>query len=241
MNFDFGRDGLAQRYFIQALRLAQASGNRALGAHILADMSYQALYLGDARQARELAGAGLTTALDCGSPLTAARCAALQGRAHALPGDRRPCAEAFALAERMLDRAMPADEPTWIQFFTPEVLTFHMVDMATDLGKYHEVQRLAPGVLDSLDGTKDERRRVLCTTALASSYLPKQGNVGSDIDRACDLLGQVIPSLSSLTSARTLERINSVRRELSPYAALSSIQEIEEQFQSHVAVVCTPR
>jgi len=39
MSFDSGRQGLAQRYFIQALRLAQASGDRALGAHILTDMA----------------------------------------------------------------------------------------------------------------------------------------------------------------------------------------------------------
>lgn len=239
MSFDFGRQGLAQRYFIQALRLAQASGNRALGAHIMADMSMQAHYLGDARQARELADAGLTTALNCGSPSTAARCAALQGRAHALPGDRRPCAEACTLAERALDRAVSADEPAWIQFFTADQLTAEMLYMAAELGNYQEVQRLAPGVLDTSGGM--ERRRILCATVLASSYLPREGNVRSDIDRACDLLGQVIPSLSSLTSARVLEGINSLRRELRPYAALSSVQEIEEQFQSHVAVVCTPR
>ncbi|MGH3822666.1 MAG: helix-turn-helix domain-containing protein, partial [Pseudonocardiaceae bacterium] len=240
MSFDFGRQGLAQRYFIQALRLAQASGNRALGAHILADMSLQAHYLGDARQARELADAGLSTALHCGSPLIAARCAALQGHAHALPGDRRACAEACALAERTLDRAVPADEPTWIQFFTTEQLTAEMLYMAADLGQYQEVQRLAPAVLEA-SGDMERRRRVLCTTALASSYLPREANVHSDIDRACDLLGQVIPSLSSLTSARTLEQINSVRRELRTYAGLSSVQEIEDQFQSHIAMGCTPR
>ncbi|MGH3692857.1 MAG: helix-turn-helix domain-containing protein [Pseudonocardiaceae bacterium] len=239
MSFDFGRQGLAQRYFIQALRLAQASGNRALGADILADMSKQAHYLGDARQARELADAGLTTALDCGSPLTAARCAVLQGRAYALSGDQRACAEACALAERALDRAVPADEPVWIQFFTPEVLTAEILDVTADLGQYQKVHRLAPGVLNS--SAAMERSRTLCTITLASSYLPREGNVHSDIDRACDLLGQVIPSLSSLTSARTLERINSVRRELRPYAALSSVQEIEEQFQSHVTLVGTPR
>jgi hypothetical protein len=239
MNFDSGRQGLAQRYRIQALRLAQASGNRALGAHVLAGMSMQARYLGDARQARELADVGLTTALDCGSPLTAVRCAALLGSAYALSGDRRVCAEACALAERMLDRAVLADEPEWIQFFTAEQLTAEMVRMATDLGQYREAQRLAPGALGS--STRMERSRVMCTTTLASSYLPKQGNVASDIDRACELLGQVIPSLSSLTSTRTLERINSVRRVLSQYTGLSSVQEIEEQFQSHIAAGMAPR
>jgi hypothetical protein len=39
MSFDDGRQGLAQRYSIQGLRLAQASGNRALGALILSNRS----------------------------------------------------------------------------------------------------------------------------------------------------------------------------------------------------------
>ena len=96
MCFDSGRQGLAQRYCIQALRLAQASGNRALGAHILADMAMQAHYFGGAAQALDLASAEL----DRGSPVTQARCAAWQGRAHALRGDRRACAQAFLTAER---------------------------------------------------------------------------------------------------------------------------------------------
>lgn len=216
MSFDSGRQGLAQRYFIQALRLAQASGNRALGAHILTDMSMQAHYLGDASQALDLADAGLSTALDCGSPSTVARCAALQGRAHSLRGDRRACSEACTVAERAMDRAMPADEPGWIQFFTPEQLTAEMLYMAGELGRHEDVQRLAPAVLASSAGM--ERRHVLCATALASSYLPSQGNSRSDIDRACDLLGQVIPSLGSLSSARSLERVNSVRRALAAHA-----------------------
>jgi len=238
MSFDSGKQGLAQRYFIQALRLAQAGGNRALGAHILADMSMQAHYLGDASQALELATAGFNTGLDCGSPSTVARCAALQGRAHALSGDRQACSAACTTAERTLDRAMPADEPDWIQFFTAEQLTAEMLYMAGDLGRPHDVQRLAPVVLGS-SGVM-ERRRVLCTTALANSYLPSPGNPGSDIDQACDLLSQVIPSLSSLSSTRSLEHVNSVRRALTAHAGRPSVQAIEDHFRSTIAAVSTP-
>jgi transcriptional regulator with XRE-family HTH domain len=239
MSFDSGRQGLAQRYFIQALRLAQASGNRALGAHILADMSMQAHYLGDAPQALDLASAGLRTGLDCGSPSTVARCAALQGRAHALGGDRRACAHACTAAERALDRAMPIDEPSWIQFFTAEQLSAEMLYMASDLGRYHDVQRLAPRVLASSGGM--QRRRVLCTTVLANSYLPAEGHTGSDIDRACELLGQMIPSLGSLSSARSLEGVNSLRRALTPHARRPSVQEVEDRFRSTIIVTGTPR
>ncbi|MGH3889228.1 MAG: helix-turn-helix domain-containing protein [Pseudonocardiaceae bacterium] len=231
MSFDSGKQGLAQRYFIQALRLAQTSGNRALGAHILADMAMQAHYLGDAAQALDLASAGL----DCDSPATEARCAAWQGRAYALRGDQRACARACSMAERALDQAVSADERRWFKFYTADHMTFDMVQIASDLGRHDDVQRLAPQVLASAGCM--ERRRVICTTTLANSYLPSQGNSRGDIDQACDLLSQVIPSLGSLSSSRTLERVNSVRRELAAHAKHPSVQQVEDRFRSTMATV----
>jgi DNA-binding XRE family transcriptional regulator len=234
MNFDEGSQGLAQRYFIQALRLAQASGNRALGAHILADMSMQAHHLGDPAQALDLASAGYRTARGCGSLSTAARCAALEGRAHALRGDQRACAQACAVAERALVRAVPAEEPAWIRFFTADQMAAEMLYMAGDLGRHADVQRHAPVVLASSGGM--QRRRVLCTTTFAASYLPAEGNRGGDVDRACHLLGEVIPSLQSLKSARSVQRVNAVRRRLAPYASRPSVQELEHRLQATVVV-----
>ncbi|MGH3905719.1 MAG: hypothetical protein ACRDTE_16275, partial [Pseudonocardiaceae bacterium] len=204
MSFDSGRQGLAQRYFIQALRLAQASGNRALGAHILSNMSDQAHHLGNATQALELATAGYRTAVDCGSPSTAARCAAVQGEAHALGGDQQACAQACTIAERTLDRAIPTGERPWMPVFTAAQMTTRRLFMARDLGRTGDVQRIAPAALASSGGMA--RRHVLCTTELAASYLPAAGNPHSDVDRACELLGQVLPSLRSLYSTRSLER-----------------------------------
>ncbi|MGH3931165.1 MAG: hypothetical protein ACRDTF_14445, partial [Pseudonocardiaceae bacterium] len=190
MSFDSGRQGLAQRYFVQALRLAQASGNRTLG------------------------------------------------RAYALGGDRRACAAARLVAERALDRAAPAEEPSWIRFFNSDQLAAEMLYMAGELGRQDDVQRLAPAVLVSSGGM--ERRRVMCTTTLAASYLPGENNSHSDVDRACELLGEVIPSLGSLHSSRSLERVNSVRRAFTPHARRPSVQEFEDRFRSVVMAVGTP-
>jgi hypothetical protein len=75
------------------------------------------------------------------------------------------------------------------------------------------------------------RRHVLGTTALARSYLPSEGNPRGDIDQACKLLGQVIPSLGSLRSTRTLDQVNAVRRALAPHAGHPRVQEIEDRFR----------
>jgi Helix-turn-helix domain len=54
------RSALAQRYFIQALALAQAAGDRLLGASILDAMSHQATYTGRFGEAANLARAART-------------------------------------------------------------------------------------------------------------------------------------------------------------------------------------
>lgn len=49
-SYDIGAHGLAQRYFVQALRLAQAAGDRVYGGYVLVTMSRQAVYLGHGRE-----------------------------------------------------------------------------------------------------------------------------------------------------------------------------------------------
>lgn len=53
-SYDIAAHGLAQRYFVQALRLAQAAGDRAYGSYVLVTMSRQAVYLGHGREAVQL-------------------------------------------------------------------------------------------------------------------------------------------------------------------------------------------
>ncbi|MFN2496234.1 MAG: hypothetical protein ABR608_10060 [Pseudonocardiaceae bacterium] len=75
-------------------------------------------------------------------------------------------------------------------------MTRRRLYMARDLGRAGDVQRIAPAALASSTGMG--RRHVLCTPTLAASYLPAEGNPHSDIDQACEVLGQVLPSLGSL-------------------------------------------
>ncbi|MGI9002987.1 MAG: helix-turn-helix domain-containing protein [Pseudonocardia sp.] len=233
MCFDSDRHGLAQRYFVQALRLAQASGDRALAAHILGDMSVHAHHRGNADQALALATAGYEAGLRGGSPTDAARCAALQGRAHALRGDAAAVARSRLLAEQTLD-VEASVVPVWNRFVTPVALTFQAQYAAADLGQFREVQRLAPAVIETIDGR--QRRKVLSTAMLAHSYLPGGGaGTDADVDHACELLIDVLPALPSMTSARVHERVDKVRRGLIPYRDRASVRQFEG-FYEHMLV-----
>lgn len=59
MAFDTGQQEAAQRYYIQALRLARAAADVPLGGYVLASMSLQATYRGFGDEGVDLAQAAL--------------------------------------------------------------------------------------------------------------------------------------------------------------------------------------
>lgn len=242
MCFDSGRHGLGQRYFIQALRLAKASGDKVLGAHVLSDMSMQAHYLGRGRDAIALAEAGVRSALAGGSALTAARCAAVQARAHGSTGDAAAAAAAMIAADKQLDQADPDGEPSWIRFFDHRQLTVEFEYVAHELGRAADVQRFAAAAPVSTAGDMT-RRHVLGASTLAASHLPSDrtgGPVGEvDVDRACAVLTTALPAVGGLASRRAREAVNGVRRQLAPYADSAAVQQFEADYRALMTPAAT--
>jgi hypothetical protein len=117
MAFDLEQHPIAQRYLIQALRLAHAAGDQALGGEILAAMSCQAAYLGDGAGAVDMARAAATSARSAGSAALLSEALATEAHGHALAADRRACALALTAASQALDRSRPDDEPRWLTYF----------------------------------------------------------------------------------------------------------------------------
>ena len=105
--FDSGRQGLGQRYFISALRMAKMSGDQAHGAYILTHLSMQAQFQRHPHGAVALADAAVGAGKESGSASTQAWCHAIRARALALRGDASGSDQALNQAERALDRADP--------------------------------------------------------------------------------------------------------------------------------------
>jgi hypothetical protein len=89
---------LAQKYFIQALRLAQAGNDRLLGASILNAMSHQATYTGRFREAANLARAARTGTCGLATATQTSHFYAMEARALARLGDAKACDHALAEA-----------------------------------------------------------------------------------------------------------------------------------------------
>ena len=107
MSYDSAPESaLAQRYFIQALALAQAGERQASWPDILDAMSHQATYMGRFSEAANLAGRPGWDATDSDPTLTA-HFHAMEARALARLGDAKGCDRALADAMREFERRKP--------------------------------------------------------------------------------------------------------------------------------------
>ena len=237
MCFDSDDQGLGQRYFITALRMAKTSDNQALGAHILTDMSMQAQHQRHAHEAVTLADAGVAAATRSGSALALARCHAVRARALAMRGDASDSEHALNQAERALDRTAPRDEPFWDAFFTPQQLAAEAMYVAAELRRPSLVQRHAADALSPADGM--QRRHVLATATLAASYLPAEDTpkavASTDVEQACDVLRRVLPVIGSLASARADSLVTTIRGRLDYYPQVPGVQELERDLDQCMA------
>ncbi|WP_203907319.1 helix-turn-helix domain-containing protein [Rhizocola hellebori] len=238
MCFDSGRQGLGQRYFVQALRLAKISGAVGLGAHILTDMAMQAHWLSHATEAIALAEAACHTVRRAGSPSSVARCHAVRARALALANDRTASDRALHHAEQALEKACHDSEPEWIQFFNATQLATESMYASDNLGRRKRVQ--ATAAITAIADQTMQRRHVLAVTTLAAPHLPSPATdtAKSDVDQACQLLAMIIPMVPSMTSARGLDGINNIRRRLTVFRDRPTVHEVEAALLN--AMVPTP-
>ncbi len=236
MCFDSDDQGLGQRYFITALRMAKTSGDQALGAHILTDMSMQAQHQRHAHEAVTLADAGVAAATKSGSASALARCHAVRARALAMRGDTSDSDHALNQAERALDRTTPQNEPFWITFFTPQQLAAEEMYTAAELRRPRRVRRHAADALGAAGGM--QRRHVLATATLAASYLPAKDNPeadAADVEQACHVLRGVLPVIGSLASARARTLVTTVHNRLDNYPQVPGVQELERDLDQCMA------
>ncbi|MEV4605061.1 hypothetical protein AB0K15_47940 [Amycolatopsis sp. NPDC049253] len=104
MSYNAGIHGMAPRYFIQALRIAESTGDRLLGASILDAMSHQAAFLGRHRKAANLARSARMGTANAGSASAAAHLYAMEARSPARLGDAAECDRAMSATQRTTRR-----------------------------------------------------------------------------------------------------------------------------------------
>ncbi|WP_128983255.1 regulator [Streptomyces roseicoloratus] len=211
-SYDIAAHGLAQRYFVQALRLAQAAGDRAYGSYVLVTMSHQAVYLGHGREAVQLARVAQQGVGSAAPPVVQALLHAVEARGHGVLGDSRACGASLARAERALEAARPGDEvPYWARSFDEAQLADEFGHCHRDLQQYRAAAQHAERALQ-LRAPGFARSRLFCRVVLASARLAL-----GELDQACALGAEAAQQASEMRSARATEYVRDFERRLEPY------------------------
>ncbi|PCG82258.1 regulator [Streptomyces sp. WZ.A104] len=211
-SYDIAAHGLAQRYFVQALRLAQAAGDRGYGAYVLITMSRQAVYLGHGREAVQLARVAQQGIGSAAPPLVQALLHSVEARGHGVLGEARSCTAALTRAEHALETARPGDEvPHWARAFDEAQLADELGHCHRDLQQYRTAAQHAERSLQ-LSAPAYARSRLFCRVVLASARL----GLG-ELDQACQLGAEAAQQAAEMRSVRATEYVRAFERSLEPY------------------------
>lgn len=141
--YDSNAQGLAQRYFHHALRLAKASGDRAFGGYVIALLVNQAVLLEDFRQAVAFAEAGLRTAGGHISPALTTDLNAMQAKAFARMGDITAAHKAMERAEQAASRIQPGEEPPETGYVQPGLVEAQLAEALISLEDWRPAHQFA--------------------------------------------------------------------------------------------------
>ncbi|MEU7280710.1 transcriptional regulator [Streptomyces sp. NPDC045431] len=204
--YDSDAHGLAQRYFHQALRLAKASGDRGLGAYVIALLVNQSLFLGEHRQAVAFAEAALRTAGREITPALAADLYAMQAKAYAHLGDGAGALRCIRHAEAEADRIRPGREPDETGYVQPGLVNVQVAEALLSLGDLSGAREHAAAAVRTPAHDRGRVHRL----AMLSQIELRQG----EADRAARTAVEMAERARGMESQRLRDRLRAVREHL---------------------------
>lgn len=220
MAYDDGQHSLAQRYLLQALRLAQAAHSPKLGAHILAGLSDQATLTGHPDEALQLARAGRAGLGSAHSPACLADLWALQARAEAALGDGPAAVHSVTESERHAANIDLTTEPEWARFIDPAYLNGEYAHAFRDLDRPAESTNFAQRSADEAARQHRARRGSLAHATLARAALADH-----DLGSAAHAATTTATLAATVRSSRSTEAVVDLCERLRPHGDSPAVAE----------------
>ncbi|WP_171908689.1 hypothetical protein [Streptomyces nanshensis] len=224
MSYDTCHHGLAQRYFLQALRLAQDGDDRRLAGSILSAMSHQATFIGNFVEAATLARAARMGIAGVATPTLMAQFHAMEARALARSGDARGCETALAEAARLLESVNNDDEPEWITYFDQAELAAEAAHCFRDIGK---AQKAVSQAENAMSGSH-VRSDFFATMVLADAHL-----AAGEAEEACTIALDALDMGTQLKSKRCAGYLAEFRENLKQLGNAAPVRDFHEQAAEH--------
>ncbi|MFJ6215591.1 transcriptional regulator [Streptomyces sp. NPDC092296] len=224
MAYDDGEHGTAQRFLIQALRLAEESHDAALGAHVLAGMADQATLTGSPEEGRRLAQAGRHGLAKVDSAACLADLWALEARALAVLGDKAATARAILQSESAFSRVDHAKEPAWAKFIDAAYLHGEHANAFRDLGQAENAAEHARQSIQHARAQNRARRGAMSQAALAVSHLQNR-----DLEAAHSASVRTLDLARRVKSSRAIEAVQDVQRRMIPFGSHPLVADFNER------------
>jgi len=217
MAVDGGANGLGQRYYIQALRLADEAADPLMRATVLRSLTVQAIELGHPLQALDLAESAIAS-LQAGCPIrTRAWITGIHAEALAAADGGWEARRALRRAERDLERADSRPDGEWTGNYRRESFDHQAGMVLTHLGDLGQAEIHLSASAGSRR-TIERRSRALIGARLASVQ-HRRGRR----DAAVQTLTQVVDEVVGVASARVRHELRRLPPELLPAALLPSL------------------
>ncbi|MFJ3864338.1 hypothetical protein [Streptomyces nigra] len=224
MSYDACHHGLVQRYFLQALRLAQDANDRRLAGSILSAMSHQATFLGRYTQAATLARAALMGISPVATPTLRAQFHAMDARALARTGDVAACEAALSAATKALESRNSEDEPEWISYFDEAELAAEAAHCFRDVNRARQAVAHAENAMSGSHVRSD----FFATMVLADAHLR-----AGDVEEACRVALDAMDLGEQLKSARCISYLAEFRQNLTAAGPTAAARDLAEEAREH--------
>ncbi|GAA2383615.1 hypothetical protein Cme02nite_70250 [Catellatospora methionotrophica] len=213
MAYDSGLTVLAGRHFHRAFEFARTSGNRDLGAHILASLSHLAHHDRQPTEGIRYAERGLN--LLRGEPADAgvdARLHAMLARGHAAHRDAAQCDASIDTAQRLLQQPLRATTSPWPSMFDRGSLAIEKARCYQQLGRLSRARAATASAIAARAPDRIRSRAFAQLTAV--STMIEEGS----LDEACAMAGEVVDVTRTLGSQLVLRQLEGLLPRLAPYA-----------------------
>lgn len=241
MAYDADFHGLAQRHLRVGLQAAHSVGEQNLGAHILACMSYQAVYLGKLTDAQELADAAVK-ASSRAHPAVRSLVSSRLAYVRACDGDEGGFRTAIDESKKHLGHSgEKGDAPSYLYWYSPaelDVQCGHSLIRATLVSRkmpsnlVSEAEKL---LLSSLDAshTQSPRDSLFHSAWLARAHV-KRGELHRGLAVAEGAIQQA-PAVASARSRKVLADLDKDLTHLRGDRHLPEVRELRSQLRLALA------
>jgi DNA-binding XRE family transcriptional regulator len=231
--YDAGHHGLAQRYYVAALRATHSAEDWSLGAHILSCMAEQAARQGQPAEAVTLIETALVGTRGRETPSLLAELYGRQAYAFATLGDVSGCNAAISKVRTQIERLTPDAGPSWLYWVNPANMTSEVGNALRQLGHAEQAAAvLEDGIAMFDDSLPRGRHGYLTALADVRARPGKQ----CDLDAAAGLGMEAIQLTENLDSSRCIGQIRKLYHQMTPHAKVPAVGDFLERARGLVTV-----